>query len=205
MNRKNIFLFLLSLLVSLPAFCADNASSVLDRAARKISSSKSIKAAYTLSSQGAASTSGTLTLAGDKFVMTAPQMTIWYDGTTQWVYLKDDNEVNVTEPTAEELLQVNPFVIINSFKQAYTAKMISDTKTLKKIALTARSTKSDIRSATITLNASTLMPVEISVKMASGHTATIKITSLTTGKQLPLSTFRFNAKAYPGAEVIDLR
>lgn len=205
MKNKSLLTLLIVLAAALPAFSADNAASVLDNTARRIRTAKSIKASYSLSSPGSGTASGTLTLAGDKFVMTSGDMSIWYDGTTQWVYVKADNEVNITEPTADELQQVNPFVIINTFRQNYTAKTLSYAGATKKISLTAKSSKSDIRSATVTISTSTGMPTEISLTMASGQTATIKISSLTTGQQLPVSTFRFPKASYPGAEIIDLR
>ena len=207
MKSKTLLTLLLVVAAAIPAFAADNAASVLDKAAQKIRTAKSIEASYSLSSPGSGTgtASGTLTLAGDKFVMTSGDMTIWYDGTTQWVYVKADNEVNITEPTADELQQVNPFVIINSFRQNYNAKTLSAAGATKKISLTAKSSKSDIRSATVTISTSTGMPTEISLKMASGQSATIKISSLTTGQHLPVTTFRFPKASYPGAEIVDLR
>ncbi len=205
MKRKTLLIILLVLTAAMPAFSADNAASILDKTAQKVRTAKSIKASYTLSSPGSGTASGTLTLAGDKFFMTSADMSVWYDGTTQWVYIKADNEVNVTEPTADELQQINPFVIINTFRQGYKAKTLSSSATAKKISLTAISSKSDIRSATVTISASTSMPTEITLKMASGQTVTIKISSLSTGSQLPVATFRFPKASYPGAEIIDLR
>ncbi len=205
MKSKTLLTLLLLLAAALPAFSADNAASVLDKAAQKIRAAKSIKASYSLSSPGSGTTSGTLTLAGDKFVMTSGDMTIWYDGTTQWVYVKADNEVNITEPTAEELQQVNPFVINTTFRQNYNARRLSSAGATKKISLTAKKSTSDIRSATVTISTSTGLPTALSLTMASGQTASIKISSLKTGQQLPVSTFRFPKASYPGAEIVDLR
>lgn len=194
------------MLVSLfTASAADDAQKTLDSAAAKVRAAGSIKASYTLTSSGTGTTQGTITLGGDRFVMTSPGMTTWYDGTTQWTYVGADNEVNISEPTATELQQINPFVIINSFRSGYTAKSLKAASGLKKISLTAKNAKAQVKSATVTLNASTLMPTEISLTMANGQTATIRVSSLTTGKALPLSTYQFPAKKYPKAEVVDLR
>lgn len=192
------------MMLPLTIAAADNASQTLDKAAAKLRSAKSVTASYTLStSQG--SSAGTLTLAGDKFAMNSSQVNIWYDGKTQWTYVSADNEVNVTEPTAQELQQINPFIIINTFRQNYSARTISKAKNAQKITLTAKNSKADIRSATVTVNPATLLPSEISLKMASGQTATIRISSIKIGNALPLSAFRFPAKKYPKAEIIDLR
>ena len=49
------------------------------------------------------------------------------------------------------------------------------------------------------------MPREITVTMRNGRKATISISSVVKGGELPVSTFRFPAAQYPGAEIIDLR
>lgn len=204
MKQKTFIIIALLMMLPLVVAAADNASQTLDKAAAKLRTAKSVTAAYTLStSQG--SSAGTLTLAGDKFAMNGNQVNIWYDGKTQWTYVSADNEVNVSEPTAQELQQINPFIIINTFRQNYTAKTVSKAKNAQKITLTAKNSKTDIRSATVTINPATLLPSEIVLKMASGQTATIRISSIKIGNALPVSTFRFPAKKYPKAEVIDLR
>lgn len=205
MKAKYLLILILSALgCVLPAKAADNAAKILDGTAAKLRAARSITAAYTLTSpQGSAS--GTLTLAGERFVMTTADVDIWYDGTTQWVLVKADNEVNITEPTAAELQQVNPFVILNNFRKNYTCKTIGTTATEKKIQLTARIPKADIRSAVIAINPATMYPKSVTLTMASGHTVAIRIASIKQGNQLPLNTFRFPAKKYPRVEIVDLR
>ncbi|WP_301904186.1 LolA-like putative outer membrane lipoprotein chaperone, partial [uncultured Duncaniella sp.] len=114
---------------------AETATSILDRASAKIRSDKSIAATYTISADGHLH-SGTLTIAGDRFILTSPQISSWYDGKTQWTYSTQTGEVNITEPTPEELQQVNPFAIINSFRKLYKASLLKSPATEKKIKLT---------------------------------------------------------------------
>ena len=40
---------------------------------------------------------------------------IKYDGKTQWVFISEYNEVSITEPTAEELREVNPLAMIEHY------------------------------------------------------------------------------------------
>lgn len=204
MTLKKTIFTIITLLTAFAASAADNASQVLDKAAGKFRNAKSVTAVYSIASaQG--STTGTLTLAGNKFAMTGPQLNIWFDGKNQWNYLPADNEVNLSEPTQQELQQVNPLLIISNFSKNYTAKTISTTKTAQKISLTAKDNKAEVRSATVTINPTTYLPSEITLKMASGQSATIRISSVKFGNALPLSTFQFPKAKYPKAEVIDLR
>ncbi len=183
---------------------SDTAENVLNRAAKDLSSAPSVEVTYTLSGADGASGKGSLVIAGERFHIVMPEVQIWYDGNTQWVYNSDTQEVSITEPTAEELQQINPFVIINRFRSAYQAKLLSDKPTLKKVRLTALSPRADILQADLTLDAS-YHPVEIDLTLANHSKMTVKITRFTTGKSLPISEFRFDGAKFPSAEVIDLR
>lgn len=184
---------------------AENAGQILDNAAKKISAAKSITAKYSLVTTDGNTSGGTITMSGEKFVMTSADMTVWFDGKTLWSLIPANEEVNVSEPTAEELRQINPIFIINAFRKTYTASLVKKDASQTVITLKAKDAKADISLATVTLNSSTLMPVMISIKMASGQRATIRISSLKTGEKLPDSTFRFDAKKHKGIEIIDLR
>lgn len=206
MVRKVIFPLLFSLLSScfFAVNAAETASQLLDKAAAKIRANKSIVASYVISADNQ-NQKGTLTLAGDRFRLSSPGLASWYDGRTQWTYSDRIGEVNVTEPTPEELQQINPFAIINSFKKTYTATLLKASAGEKRISLKANSKQSDIRNVTLTLNSTTLFPSHIILTMSNRRTVDIKITSIRTDGDLPLSFFRFDPKKYPGVQVVDLR
>lgn len=192
------------LCVSFGACAAESASQILDKAAAKIKAQKSIVASYSISADNHTQT-GTLTLSGDRFMLSAPGLASWYDGRTQWTYSDHIGEVNVTEPTPEELQQVNPFAIINSFKRTYSATLLKSAAGEKKISLKANSKQSDIRGVVLTLNSSTLYPTLITLTMSNRKTVTIKINSIRPGGEITPSLFRFDPKKYPGVQVVDLR
>lgn len=183
---------------------AETAIDILDRASAKFKNEKSIQAAYTISAEGHKQ-SGTLIVAGDRFIIDSPQISSWYDGKTQWTYSVQTGEVNITEPTPEELQQVNPFAIINSFRKLYKADIVKSSAAEKIVRLTANDPKNDIKSVLLTLNASTLYPVKIDLTMSNRRTITIQVTSVKAGGTLPISDFRYNPSKYPGIPVVDLR
>lgn len=57
----------------LPLSAAQNATQILDKAAANARSAKSLKAAYTIIADGHKQ-SGTLTIAGDRFIISSPQI-----------------------------------------------------------------------------------------------------------------------------------
>lgn len=67
---------------------------------------------------------GSIDMLSDKFVLQVPDMITWFDGTTQWTYLKSSEEVNISIPEKDELLQTNPCLLLQSYKKAFDCKFI---------------------------------------------------------------------------------
>ena len=203
--KRNFLLVLTAIIMAFTASAAtDNAMDIINQAAAKFSAAPSISAAYTITANGER-VSGRVSFAGDKFTMTTPQLLTWYDGKTQWSYNRENNEVTITEPTADELSQINPFVIINSFRNSYIARSLTAPKGFAKIELTARDPKSEVISATVTLNDKTLLPTQIQLTTRSKQQVTIVLNSVTTGQKYNIKAFQFYAPNYPGVQIVDLR
>ena len=202
--KKLIFLFCWIIFSALTCGAADNASVMLKDAAAKLRSAKSVTAVCRISAGGSAS-NASLTMSSNRFVIKSPEMEVWFDGKNQWAYSPRTGEVNLTEPTREELGQVNPLSVIDYFSSDYTASMLPATKGNKNIRLTAKSVKSDISTADISLNATTLAPVQVNLRLKSGETVSIAITSLKYGAALPANVFTYHRNLHPDAEIIDLR
>lgn len=204
--QKFFSYILLSLVVFFSAsdIYAINANEVLTNASEKYQKDGSISAQFTLLGVGN-STDGTITISGDKFHLSTPLLSIWYNGRTQWTYSAETNEVNITEPTVEELQQVNPFAIINSFRMQFNATLLKSANSMYRIQLTPlKSVNTSISKAIVTLNASTLYPNEIALTI-DNNIITIKTKNIKAIKNVPHKTFVFDEKKYPNAEIVDLR
>lgn len=203
---KRLFFTLITLLGAVTAAIAgESASDLLSRAAKSYRDAKSITATYSMTADGHTS-SGKITIAGDRFHISSADLTAWYDGKTQWTYSPAINEVNITDPTREELEQINPFAVINAFRRNYKAAWQGNASgKLRKIVLTPNDAKADIRRVTLTINTSTLFPTEIVLTLADKRSLTLRVSSASKGNALPLSTFRFEKSKMPRAAVVDLR
>ena len=184
---------------------ANNGAALLDKAADKFQRAKSISASFTLSGKGNSS-NGKIAISGDRFVIEMSELSIWYNGHTQWTYSHSSNEVSITEPTPDELQQINPFAIVSAFRKAYSATTISNNNGITKIKLTPLSSRGEaITSIVLAMNNATLYPIEIKLSLDNGETITIVTKNIKEGSTLPASTFNFDKKAFPNTEIIDLR
>ena len=88
-----------------------SAKQVLDKTAAVVAAKSGAKASFTIKGDQM-NASGTIAIKGRKFQASTPQATIWFDGKTQWTYLKKNDEVNVANPTEAELAAINPYNFI---------------------------------------------------------------------------------------------
>ncbi len=70
---------------------------------------------YNAQSETTDKQSGDLTIKGNKFRMTLGANETKFDGRTQWVFVSEYNEVSITEPTKEELREINPLAMIEYY------------------------------------------------------------------------------------------
>jgi outer membrane lipoprotein-sorting protein len=179
---------------------AQNAKTILDKTAAAVSSKSGAKASFTIKGSSF-NTSGTFAMKGKKFHASTPQATIWYDGTTQWTYMKKNDEVNISRPSDSQQQAINPYSFIYLYKDGYS---YTATKQGKNYEVHLKATKKkSIDEMYIVVNQKTYIPSQIRYHQGKGWT-TIDITKFTSAS-LSDATFRFNSKDFPSAEVIDLR
>ncbi len=193
---------------------AQNAVSILDKAADAYENSNGISASFTLNTRSdvqkvSESFEGTIHMKGDKFTLVTPDMTTWFDGTTQWSYVERNEEVNVSTPTGEELQFTNPALLLRMYKKGFTPKYIGEStassgKSAYDIELTPKK-KGDILKVELQIEKSSNFPAKIKVEAKNGISSTIHISNLKTGVNQPDDFFVFKESDYPDAEVIDLR
>lgn len=206
---KQLLFYIGVLCVALPALAQQTtAKEVLDRTAGNFRNAGGVKATYSVRTSDGTST-GTIRLKGDKFLLEAEGVTTWFDGKTQWSYLASSDEVNVSEPTPEELQSINPYALLSLYKHGFKEKLAkidnAQDASLYKVVLTATDRKQDMQCIILYVSKDTFRPVRISMAQRSGETAVIIINSYQAGQSYPDTLFVFDKKAYPKAEVIDLR
>ena len=177
------------------------AKEVLDKAAAAVSNKSGVTANFVLKG-GQMNDKGTIAIKGRMFHATTPDATIWFDGKTQWTYVKNNDEVNVSNPNESQLQALNPYNFIYMYKKGYSYTMTKKNGNYE-VHLTATDKKRSVQEMYITINPKTYVPSQIRVKHSKGWN-TIDVSNF---KKANLSdgTFRFNSKDFPQAEVIDLR
>ena len=149
------------------------------------------------------SASGTIHIKGNKFhARTDNGVLVWFNGKTQWSYMKSTQEVNVSTPTQAQQMSMNPYTFINIYKTGYTSTLKTSGNSYV-VHLVARNKQRTVQEMYITINRKTYVPSEI--KMRQGKSWMNISVSGFQAKNQPNSTFVFNSKDFPQAEIIYLR
>ena len=190
----------MALLIAVASY-GQTAKEVLDKAAAAVSNKSGITASFTLKG-GQMNDKGTISIKGKKFQITTPGIIIWFDGKTQWSYVKKNDEVNVSNPNESQLQALNPYNFIYMYKKGYNSTLAKNGSNYE-VHLTATDKKKSVQEMYITIHPKTYIPSAIRIKHSKGWN-TIEVNNV---KKANLSDgiFHFNSKDFPAAEIIDLR
>lgn len=202
LRRISVFL-LLHILTYSSLSAADKAQTIVDRAVKQYEAAASISADMTISA-AASSFKARITMSRNRFIFDSDEMKIWFDGKTQWTYIPQQKEIDISEPTSDELARINPFTIISTLRHKFSYSLISAGARGNVVKFTS-SDSDNSTSLIVTFNATSGWPAAIVMKSADGTDVKIQISGITTGKSLSESKFRMNTKAYKGVEIVDLR
>lgn len=198
---KKHFAIIMMLLLSVGAQ-AESAKRILDKAAATVSNPGGVQAHFQMISKQFGSTEGDIAVKGRKFHAITPDATIWFDGKTQWTYMKGNDEVNISNPTEAQLQAINPYNFINIYKKGYKleAKKVDH---FYEVHLIPTDKNRKIQEMYIVVDETSYHPTHVKMKQKDKW-STIVISRLKTAS-LSDDLFKFNSKDFPQAEIIDLR
>lgn len=200
-------IFLLAL--TMQAGFSQNASTIIEKALNNYKTSNGVKADLKIQAQQMGSNAdtfdATLQMNGDKFMLSTPQTDTWYDGTTQWVLLKNNHEVNITTPQGDELDQINPIRLLSSYSKNYSVESLGKKGNNIEIIKLTPKTKSQLKSITISFDTAINQISNLLVIDKNNAKIDIQVNSWKTQQKQPESAFRFIDSNYPDIEIIDLR
>lgn len=178
------------------------AMSILDKTAAVVGRKGGAQANFVISSAKLGSQSGTIAIKGNMFHARTAKAVVWYNGKTQWSYLKLTNEVNISTPTEAKRMSMNPYTFLSMYKNGYDISMTKSGSNYI-VHMTAQNKKRSVQEAYITISKKSYTPSAVKMRQGNDWT-TISISGFKATNQ-PDSKFSFNSKDFPKAEIIDLR
>ena len=180
----------------------DLAMTVLNKTAAVVGRKGGAQANFTASGSKIGSQSGTIAIKGNMFMARTNKAMVWFNGKTQWSYLKMTNEVNISTPNEAKRMSMNPYTFMSMYKNGYNLSMTTSGSNYV-VHMTAQNKHRSVQEAYITINKGSYKPTAVKMRQGNDWT-TISITNFK-AKNQPNSKFSFNQKDFPKADVIDLR
>ena len=217
-RMKNFTLTVLLVLTTSLLFAQqDNkAKEILDKLSATTKSYKTIQIdfSFTLENQQEnikETNSGWVALKGEKYRLHMPAlgMDVYSDGKTNWSYLPDAGEVNVTDNTPGQDNSLNPANLFTIYEKGFKYRYIGEEKVGDKnayvIDLYPKDLNKDFTRVKLYVDAASYHIIKAITYSKDGNTYTVALKNMKTDQDLPDSYFTFDPAKHPDVEVNDMR
>lgn len=185
---------------------------ILDAVSAKFKTYKSVQAKFLLKIENAAgknlgTKNGSVYMKGNRYRISVPGQDIFSDGSNVWTFDKSSNEVTISkiDPSANSITPQKLFT--NFYDKDFLYKSNGNVKvgkkTMQEVELTPIDKTKPFHKVLLDVSNATINTTKIFEK--TGNRYTYSVNSMVTNSTIPETTFIFDAKKYPGVEVVDLR
>jgi len=212
---RKFYVLAIIFFVSTNIFSQDQkAKAILDKLANKTKTYKTIKSEFVFKLENkeddvSDTYKGTVWIKGNKYRVDLMGSIVYFDGKTQYTYLKESNEVNISEPDGEDDDVLNPSKIFTMYNKNFKYKFVSDkfenTRALQTVDLFPKDLEKEYSRVRLKIDKTKNQIFEIKQYGKDGNYYTIRITKFTPNVKLSDTFFNFNKAKYPGVEVNDMR
>ena len=201
------------------------AKEILDQVSEKSATYKSILADFTFSTENAEmdineSNEGTIKVKGKKYNLKMKGLKgsdqegdvileVFSDGSTLWNYMKDGNQVTISDIEDEGNELMDPSSIFTIYERGFRSELLGEKNTGGKsvylINLFPDSDEHDVSKIEIAIDKSTMMISSAVLHAMDENLYRIVVKKLVTDKDYPDADFVFNKANYADVEEIDFR
>ncbi|MCX7863111.1 MAG: outer membrane lipoprotein carrier protein LolA [Bacteroidales bacterium] len=190
------------------------AKSILDKVSQKNKSYKTIKSDFAIILENKRENikdakKGVIWIKGNKYKIDLAQSTIFFDGTTQWTYIKESNEVNITSPDPKDDNTLNPAKIFTLYETGFKIRFIRErfekNRALYEIELYPKDLNKDFTKINLKIDKDKNQIFSMKRFGKDGTDFYIEIISVKANEEMADAMFVFDKSKYPKVEINDLR
>lgn len=190
------------------------AKKILDGVSTKFKTFKTVKATFTYKVENAAgkalsSKNGSVFMKGTKYRVNIVGQEIFSDGVNVWTYDKAANEVTITKLDNSSNALTPQKLFTNFYDKDFLYKLNGEkkqgAKTLQEIEMTPTDKSKPFHKVYVYVDKTGKTLSSTKVMEKSGNRYSYTVNTLTPNGTMDDKQFVFDAKKYPGVEVVDLR
>jgi outer membrane lipoprotein-sorting protein len=214
---KNILLIIILLSgMRLSAQNDTKAKSILEQTSKMMQSFQSISASFTFTMENAKmniheKNSGSLLMKGKKYQVKLPDMgmQVFSDGKTVWNYMKEANQVTISNAGEEGQGVIDPTTIFNVYQEGYTYKFVEDKtvngKLISFVELIPADKTKEFTKLMVGIDKDKLLVNSLVTFGKDGNLYGIYVTDFKTNQPIADTEFTFDKSKYTDIEVVDFR
>lgn len=198
-----------------PKIDDSKAREILEAASEKLKSYKSMKYEFTYTMENKKENiketkKGVIYMKGDMYKLSIAGQEIINNGETQWTFIEEVNEVQVSDPSEnEDGESLTPYQMLTTYADKYKTRFIreevADGKTVQVVDLFPKKGGTAFYRTRLFINKANSNVISSVLSDRNGGNYTYKVNSLKTNLNLTKADFTFKPSNHPGVEIIDLR
>ncbi|MBL0144622.1 MAG: outer membrane lipoprotein carrier protein LolA [Chitinophagaceae bacterium] len=187
-----------------------DAKKILDAVSTKFKSFKAVQSKFTLKIENSAGASlgsknGTVYMKGKKYRISVTGQEIFCDGINVWTLDKTAKEVTISKVDASSSTITPQKLFTNFYDKDFLYRLNSETKGIQEIELTPIDKSKPFHKVLVYINKASQTITSTKVFEKTGNRYTYSVSGMNTNATVADAQFVFDAKKYPGVEVVDLR
>lgn len=212
--KKVILLSIVVLFASMSFAQKDKkAEAILSKISKTYKSYNSFRVKFSLSIQNKKeyideTSIGSADIKDKKYRISIMGTDSYFDGKTRYVFLKDSEEINISEPDEEDSALANPGKIFELYKTGFNYSIHKQYKkegiNIVEIKLVP-TTEKDYSYVVLVVNKDKYNVISFSTIGKDGEDVVLKMINLETTHDFKDSHFILDTKQFPDAEIIDMR
>lgn len=190
------------------------AKTILDKVSSKNKSYKTIKAEFAIILENKKENikdtkKGLIWIKGNKYKIDLMVSTIFFDGKTQWTYMKESNEVNITEPDPKDDNTLNPAKIFSIYESGFKIRFIKEkfekNRAIYEIELYPKDLKKDFTKINLKIDKDKMQIFSMKRFGKDGTDFYLEIISVKPNEEMADNIFLFDKTKFPKVEINDMR
>jgi outer membrane lipoprotein-sorting protein len=208
MKRKVlVFLLMLPLLASAQK---DGAAALLDKVVATIKSDAALQMDYTYTIYDEDDAvvykdNGTMKLDNDRYMLDMENMKVWCDGKTQWSYMKDIDEVYITDADSEEAQNLSPLYIMEMYRENCSLVKTALEGDAVLVTMTAADVEAEVNKLELFVDAGTSRLTGMFVYMPGQGCVEVRLENYVPKCKFAKKTYECPVGIFPTAEIVDMR
>lgn len=208
---RNLFFVFLAML-QLPLFAQNeevDADIVLDKALASIKADLPVRMDYDYkvfddNTELLLNDKGIIYIDDNRYALLMQDMKVWCDGETQWSYMREINEVYITDAAADEAQNLSPLYVMEHYREGFSRSAVSKDG-FTAVMLKAMNEDSDVECVQLLISEENYRLVSMIISMPGQGAVEIDLDGYVAKCGVDDDVFTCPLDDFREAEVIDMR